>query len=175
MPLTIQAIIATGIAAAQALSSTNPIGDIASEISASPKDSTLTTAHASAFAGAPIVILGARLNPDCAPAGVLNSRLDRAAAFVRLHPANRVIVTGGATQGGCFTEAQTMDSLLRARLVVNPIIQEGASSSTVENARNVDRIIPDTPSVLISSQDHLPRAMKNFADVGIRTFPVAAF
>lgn len=49
------------------------------------------------------------------------------------------------------------------------------SRGSAEASVEVDRIIPDTPSVLISGQDHLPRAMKNFAEVGIPTFPVAAF
>lgn len=132
-------------------------------------------AHSAALAGAPIIVLGARLNPDCVPPAVLNSRLDRAAAFLRLHPTNRVIVTGGKTQGGCPTEAQAMEILLRARLVLNPIIRDDWSGSTIENAANVAGMIPDKQAILITSQDHLPRATGNFASVGITTMGVAAF
>lgn len=175
MSLTINAIVATGIAAAQAFGATSVLGDVSSEFTQTASKSTLTDAHRAALTGAPIVVLGARLNPDCAPPSVLNSRLDRTAAFVRLHPANRVVVTGGETQGGCFTEAQSMEALLRARLVVNPILRDDWSGSTVQNATNVARMIPDRQAVLITSQDHLPRASGSFASVGIATKGVPAF
>lgn len=175
MSLTINAIVATGIAAAQAFGSTSIIGDVSSEVTQTALQGTLLDAHSTALTGAPIVVLGARLNPDCAPPAVLNSRLDRAAAFVRLHPANRVVVTGGETQGGCFTEAQSMEALLRARLVINPIIRDDFSGSTVQNANNVARMIPDRQAVLITSQDHFPRASATFAAAGFTTKGVPAF
>ena len=175
MSLTVNAIVATGIAASQAFSSTSSAVDLSSEVAGLSSASDLVAAHNAAFAGAPIVVRGARLNPDCVPPAVLNKRLDRAAAFVRLHPANRVVVTGGKTQGGCPTESQSMEAMLRARLVFNPIIRDEWSGNTVQNAQAVAGLIPDKQVVLVTSQDHLPRAMGNFASVGIETKGVAAF
>ena len=130
----------------------------------------LATAHALASDGVtPVVILGARLDPWCTPPGVLNERMDRAASFLRVHPFNPVIVTGGQTIPGCVSEAAATEAGLRLRGVINPIYQENRSGSTVENARNVANIRPERRMVLVSSADHLPRAKSNFAAVGIDT------
>ena len=123
----------------------------------------------------PIVVLGARLQPNCTPPKVLNERLDAAANFARLHPTNTIIVSGGATQAGCPTEAQAMEVGLRARLIPNPIVRDDHAFSTVENARNVAALAPGQHQmVLITSDYHLPRAQANFHDRGINTIGVGA-
>ena len=123
----------------------------------------------------PIVVLGARLNKDCAAPGVLNERLNRTAQFIHLHPLNTIIVSGGATQRGCATEAAAMEQGLRARGVINPIVQEGNSDSTVQNAHNIANMRPEKKMVLISSADHVPRAQRNFREYGIETAGAAIF
>lgn len=152
----------------------------AASVLAAPAASASTmSAHALASdAAVPVVVLGARLDPVtnlCAPPAVLEKRLDTAADFLRVHPLNRVVVTGGATQQWCPAESDMMTLGLRLRGVVNPILAERGSYSTVENARNVANMLPgDHRAVLITSGDHLGRASGNFAAVGIETEGVAA-
>lgn len=151
------------------------VGDLQSELGFTVSDPQVAAAHVSAAAGAPIVVLGAQLNADCSAPGVLSSRVDRAAGFVRVHPLNPVVVTGGATRDGCVTEAQAMAAQLRGHGVVNPIVLENSAGSTVQNASNVAAMRPERHMVLVTSQDHLPRASQNFAAVGISTAGVPAF
>lgn len=152
----------------------------AASVLAAPAASASTlSAHALASdASVPVVVLGARLDPVtnlCAPPAVLEKRLDTAAGFLRAHPLNRVVVSGGATQQWCPAESDMMTLGLRLRGVVNPILAERGSYSTVENARNVANMLPgDNRAVLITSGDHLGRASGNFAAVGIETEGVAA-
>lgn len=172
MAVTTQAIIGAGIAAAQAFSPTDIPDDLVAEVNATTSDQNLVRAHTEAASGADIVILGAALNPDCAPPNVLDSRVDRAAQFARFHPTSRVIVTGGQTRGGCLTEAQTMEAMLRAHLAPNPIVRDDNAASTVGNAANVSAMT--NRAVLVTSQDHLPRASANFRDAGVTVTGVAA-
>lgn len=134
----------------------------------------LATAHVwTADGSTPVVVLGAQLNRDCTAPAVLNERLDRAAQFLRLHPTNPVYVTGGSTQSGCPTEAAAMEIGLRVRLVPNPIIQENRSGNTMQNAEYVSQMSDASRMVLVSSQDHLPRAKNNFATFGVDTVGAA--
>ena len=125
-----------------------------------------------------IVVLGARLNPDGTLPGILDARLDAAAAMARAQPASRVIVSGGATQRLPYNEAQAMLAGLTLR-GVNPaqIIMEERSYSTVENARNTAAILRGVGAegvVLVSSASHIDRAMGNFrsAAPGLTLYPV---
>lgn len=120
-------------------------------------------------AGVPIVILGARLNGDCARPGILEDRLDAAADLLRLHPLNPVIVTGGETQPGCPAEAVSMEWGLRERLVVNPIIQETQAGSTLGNVAYTKDMIMDSGglAVVVTSSPHQIRALQNYRDAGV--------
>lgn len=142
-----------------------------------------TAAHAY-LAGDPdsryIVVLGARLDADGTLPGVLNARLDTAAAIARIHPGNKVIVSGGPTQPLPYSESQAMWAALALR-GVNPanIILENASYSTVENARNTTQILQSAGaqgSVLVTSASHIDRALAAFqaASGQFRYIPVAA-
>lgn len=165
MANTVTMIMAAAASAAAALGYSVPelaLPDIGKESS-----SQAVVAHVEAFTGAPVVVLGARLNSDCTAPGVLNERLDRTAAFSRLHPNTTIYVTGGKTQESCpATEAAAMEMGLRVRLVSNPIVREDSAGNTVENANNVSRMMGDR-AVVVSNQDHLPRALKNFRDAGV--------
>lgn len=148
-------------------------------ISAPAASASVGSAHAlAADPTVPVVVLGARLDPVtnlCAPPAVLERRLDTAADFLRVHPFNRVVVTGGTTQQWCPTEADMMTLGLRLRGVVNPILAERGAQSTVGNAQNVAAMLPgDHRAVLITSGDHLGRASGNFSSVGIATEGVPA-
>ncbi|QCQ91440.1 YdcF family protein [Rhodococcus sp. SGAir0479] len=127
-----------------------------------------------------VVVLGARLDPGGTRPAVLDARLDTAAAIARIHPANKVIVSGGPTQPLPFSEAQSMlvGLVLRG---VNPanIILENASYSTVENARNTTGILASAGAqgaVLVTSASHIDRALATFqaASGQFRYVPVAA-
>lgn len=113
-----------------------------------------------------VVVLGARLDPDGLLPAVLNARLDAAAAIARLHPQNKVIVSGGPTQTLPYTEAQAMFVGLTLR-GVNPanIILENDSYSTVDNARNTTQILAGAGAggaVLVTSASHMDRALTTF-------------
>ncbi|MBM4508847.1 hypothetical protein GS421_02420 [Rhodococcus hoagii] len=105
-----------------------------------------TAAHTYLTTGDPasryIVVLGARLNADGLLPAVLNSRLNTAAAIARLHPANKVIVSG-ARRSRCRTPKRRRcwpDSSPR-RQSAN-IVLDNDSFSTVDNARNTPRSCP---------------------------------
>lgn len=125
-----------------------------------------------------IVVLGARLNPDGTLPGVLDARLDAAAAMARAQPGVRVIVSGGATQALPYNEAQAMLAGLTLR-GVNPafIIMEQRSYSTVDNARNTAAILRGVGAegiALVTSDSHIGRATGNFrsAAPGLLIHPV---
>ena len=86
MANTIAVIMAAGLTAASSLGiavPTAPYAGLNSEtfgvsVPAETNPQAIV-AHVEAFTGAPIVILGARLNPDCSTPGVLQQRLDELA------------------------------------------------------------------------------------------------
>lgn len=117
----------------------------------------------------PIIVLGARLNGDCRAPGVLDSRLQAALGLALSHPMNPVIVSGGATQAGCPTEAEYMKSWLSKR-GVNPsrIVADNTAMSTVGNAANTAHRAGSLAGVtragvIVLSPNHLPRALGNFS------------
>lgn len=117
----------------------------------------------------PIVVLGARLNEDCNPPQVLADRLDGAAELANIHRGNPIVVTGGATQPDCPSEAQAMETGLRMRGVTNQIVVEEKSGSTVENAANTSDYIKGNGgvAVIVTSDPHYSRALTNFRDEDI--------
>lgn len=137
-----------------------------------PSPETLPAHVEAANPAVPVVVLGAQLDEFCLPPAVLHRRLDAAADFVRLHPANTIIVSGGVTRSHCPSEAAVMEAGLRARLVPNPIQQEADSHSTVENARNVSRMT--SHAVLVTSDYHLPRAIRTFTEQHVDVVGVPA-
>ncbi len=117
----------------------------------------------------PIVVLGARLDEDCARPQVLDDRLDAATELARTHLLNPVIVSGGATQTDCPSEAAAMESGLRERGVTNQVLIEEESDSTVANVQNTKSMISDRGglAVVVTSSPHNVRALQNFRDAGI--------
>ena len=123
----------------------------------------------------PIVVLGARLDADCEAPGVLDSRIETAAPLAHAQPHRSVVVTGGYTQPACPSEAQKMEQMLRDRGVANTIIRDDRAGNTIENARYVSELGLGHTAVLVTSQDHMPRAQANFSEYGITTTGVPAF
>lgn len=126
--------------------------------------------------GTDIVVLGAGLLPDGSMRPLLVSRLDAALQVARRYPLSPIIVSGGAPRNG-ITEAGAM----RAWLIANGIppfriTVEDTSGSTVENARNTNGILTRngaTSAVVVTSPDHLQRAMVDFRTAVAGRIPIA--
>lgn len=117
----------------------------------------------------PIIVLGARLNPDCSAPAVLTSRLETARSLALRHPLNPVIVTGGRTQPDCQTEAEYMrDALASMGVWKRRITMETNSDSTVENAAGTAYLAESGTSgvraaVIVTSPTHTPRARDTYS------------
>ncbi|MFC9769754.1 YdcF family protein [Rhodococcus jostii] len=125
--------------------------------------------------GTHVVVLGAGLFADGSIRPVLESRLDAALRLVKSYPFTPIVVSGGVPQSG-RTEAQAMREWLTAHGVAEwRIISEDTSRSTLENAANTNRILGDrnaAGAVVVTSPDHLRRALTNFRDSVAGRIPV---
>ncbi|NDZ94003.1 YdcF family protein [Streptomyces sp. SID6673] len=162
-----------------AIASANPGTALESARSGSPDCRDLMSGH-TCVAGGPttvpvllrinpfgtrIIVLGAALNHDGSMKPVLLQRLRAALPLARQVPQAQVITTGGLPRRG-RTEAQAMkDWLVAHRIAPARITPENRSRTTVENARNCARILSaggSTGVVLVTSSNHIARAMKDF-------------
>ncbi|MBH5141025.1 YdcF family protein [Rhodococcus erythropolis] len=126
--------------------------------------------------GTNIVVLGAGLFDDGTMRPMLVDRLQAALQLARQYPQSPIITSGGAPKAG-VTEARAMREWLIAN-GVDPgrITEEGASWSTVENALNSARILAGrgaTGVVVVSSANHVQRAMVDFRVAVLGRIPVA--
>ncbi|MBC7304578.1 MAG: YdcF family protein [Nocardia sp.] len=121
-----------------------------------------------------IVVLGYGLLPDGTMRPELGNRLHAALIQAYMSPASPVIVTGGNPRNG-VTEAQVMADWLNIRGVARQRLHaETEAGTTVQNAAFSARIMEAlgvTKAVLITSADHMRRALDNFVAAGI---PVVA-
>lgn len=123
-----------------------------------------------------IVVLGAGLFDDGTMRPMLVDRLLAALQLARQYPQSPIITSGGAPKSG-VTEARAMREWLVAN-GVHPgrITEEGTSWSTVQNAVNSARILADrgaTGAVVVSSADHVKRAMVDFRVAVSGRIPIA--
>jgi len=123
-----------------------------------------------------IVVLGAGLYADGTMRPVLVSRLQGALQLAQRFPLAPIVVTGGVPQSG-VTEAQAMRRWLVANGIPDfRITEENRSRSTVENAVNTDVILRQRGAsgvVVVTSPDHLQRAMIDFRVAVAGRMPVA--
>lgn len=121
-----------------------------------------------------IVVLGYGLLPDGTMRAELSNRLHAALVQAFMSPASPVIVTGGNPRNG-VTEAQVMADWLNIRGVARQrIYTETQAGSTVQNAEFSAKLMEALgahKAVLITSADHMRRALDNFLAAGI---PVVA-
>ncbi|MFD4366947.1 YdcF family protein [Rhodococcus sp. NPDC058521] len=126
--------------------------------------------------GTNIVVLGAGLNRDGSMPPVLHERLQVALKLARQYPFTPIITSGGVPQSG-ITEARAMRDWLVANGVwAGRITEEGTSRSTIENARNTNGILASrgaTGAVVVSSSNHVERAMNDFRVAVAGRIPVA--
>jgi len=121
-----------------------------------------------------IVVLGYGLQPDGTMRAELGNRLHAALVQAFMSPSSPVIVTGGNPRNG-VTEAQVMADWLNIRGVArHRIYTETQAGSTVQNAEFSAKLMEALgvhKAVLITSADHMRRALDNFMAAGI---PVVA-
>ncbi|MFE3290866.1 YdcF family protein [Rhodococcus sp. NPDC059234] len=115
--------------------------------------------------GTNIVALGAGLLPDGSMRPLLVSRLEATLQVAHRYPLSPIIVSGGVPQNG-ITESRAMrDWLIAHGIPAFRITEEYTSRSTVENAQNTNVILAQrgaTSAVVVTSPDHLQRAMVDF-------------
>ncbi|MFE3799161.1 YdcF family protein [Nocardia tengchongensis] len=117
-----------------------------------------------------IVVLGYGLLPDGQMRPELMARLYAGYVSALLSPQAPVIVTGGNPQNG-VTEADAMaDWLVDHGIDRNRIHAETKANSTVQNAAfsaHLMDVIGAHAAILITSADHIARALTNFRAAGI--------
>jgi uncharacterized SAM-binding protein YcdF (DUF218 family) len=117
-----------------------------------------------------IVVLGCTVREDGQPSAALARRLALGARAFHEGVAARVVVSGGR-RWGSHVEGVVMERELRARQVPREaIVMELCSLSTAENCWFTAQLLPSIAAerVLVATCGwHLPRALRNFALVGI--------
>ncbi|WP_328394949.1 YdcF family protein [Nocardia sp. NBC_00416] len=124
--------------------------------------------------GTAIVVLGYGLLPDGSMRPELVERLRAGYTQALLAPLSPVIVTGGNPRNG-VTEAGAMaDWLVQRGIAPRRVYREDSATTTAQNAERTApllRALGAHDAVVVTSEDHIVRAARSFADAGI---PVAA-
>jgi uncharacterized SAM-binding protein YcdF (DUF218 family) len=113
-----------------------------------------------------------RVDPDLNAAG---DRLWHAARLYHAGKTAQLLLSGGTTRSGDGTEAAAMRTVLHDFGVPDSaILEEGASRTTRDNARNAAEMLRargvDTV-VLVTSALHMPRARQQFSTKGLTVIP----
>lgn len=113
------------------------------------------------------IVLGLALE-NGEPAPDLLARLDTAKEYLEKYPEAKLILTGGNADESGRTEAAVMrDLLLEKGVPEDRLILEDQAETTIENFRNIAGMIPkDDPVVMISSNYHMDRAVRNAKEEG---------
>lgn len=128
-----------------------------------------------------VVVLGGGYtwNPQWAPSSNMfdNSlpRLTEGIRILQANPGAKLIVTGGHAQGNPMSSA-AVASLVAQSLGVpqSTIITLDKPSDTEQEALEVSRIVGQRPFALVTSANHLPRAMIFFQRKGLNPWPAPA-
>ena len=113
------------------------------------------------------IVLGLALE-NGKPAPDLLARLDTARAYLEKYPEAHLILTGGNADEAGRTEAAVMRDLLADQgIPESRMILEDQAETTIENFRNIAGIVSkDEPAVMISSDYHMDRAVRNASEEG---------
>lgn len=113
------------------------------------------------------IVLGLALE-NGKPAPDLLARLDTARDYLERYPEAQLILTGGNADESGRTEAAVMRDILTGRGVPEDrLILEDQAKTTKENFRNIAGIVsPEEPIVMISSNYHMDRAVRNASESG---------
>ncbi|ANI28745.1 hypothetical protein PL78_02680 [Yersinia entomophaga] len=127
-----------------------------------------------------IVVLGGgyTFNPNWAPsANLFPNSLPRVTEGIRLylqHPGSKLVFTGGfgpASQSSARTAAQVAQSL---GVASSDIVMLEKPKDTEEEAADVATLVGDKPFLLVTSANHLPRAINFFTAKGLHPIPAPA-
>lgn len=128
-----------------------------------------------------IVVLGGgyTYNPEWAPSSNLFSNsLPRVTEGVRLYRANpgaKMIFTGAAAQGNPVTSAHTAATVaLSLGVAAQDIITLDTPRDTEEEAAATAAIVGSQDFLLVTSANHLPRALRFFQAQGVHPIPTPA-
>lgn len=120
-----------------------------------------------------VVVLGGGHTPD--PALPVSARINQAALArltegvrqYRLHPGSKLVVSGGAV-ATAIPETETRAELaLIFGVPAEDIIREYMSRDTGEQAAAIRQLLQEAPFILVTSANHMPRAMQLFARQGL--------
>ena len=113
------------------------------------------------------IVLGLALE-NGEPAPDLLARLNTAREFLANNPEARLILTGGNADESGRTEADVMRDILTEQGVPEKkLIIEDQAKTTIENFNNIAELISrEKPVVLISSNYHMDRAVRNASESG---------
>lgn len=113
------------------------------------------------------IVLGLALE-NGKPVPDLLARLTTAREYLEKYPEARLILTGGNADDSDQTEADVMrDILTQQGVPEDSLILEDQAQTTKENFRNIAGMITaDEPVVMISSNYHMDRAVRNAAESG---------
>ena len=127
-----------------------------------------------------LIILGAGVDGKT-PSLSLQSRIDAAAAYLARYPDTPVILSGGQGPGEDITEAQAMETALKALYPDKVFLLEDKSTSTAENFRyskavlSAEGIDPESADIMVVTNDfHMARACLLAQRQGIHTLTLSA-
>ena len=113
-----------------------------------------------------IVVLGAKMGTFGQTPAILEQRLNVGARLAKQHPFNRMIVSGGNTWWLPVSEAQFMNlGLIRRGIPVWQMVNEGRSTSTVQNASytvGMLKAMGANGAVIVTNGFHMGRALGDF-------------
>ena len=113
------------------------------------------------------IVLGLALE-NGEPVPDLTARLDTARAYLEKYPEAQLILTGGNADDTGLTEAAVMRDILTGKGVPEGrLILEDQAETTKENFQNIAGMLQaDKPVVMISSNYHMDRAVRNAKEAG---------
>lgn len=128
--------------------------------------------------GVAVVILGFGLESDGSLRPGLIDRLRQGLAVAQAYPDLPVVVSGGNPRGGHTEAAAMRDWMVGAGIAPQRILVEGSSTSTATNALNTAALLRSSGitagAVLVTSPDHLRRAVADFLAAGVTLQAVLA-
>lgn len=127
-----------------------------------------------------IVVLGGGFtyNPDWSPsANLFSNSLPRVTEGVRLyhtHPGSKLIFTGGKANSSISSAEVAAQVAQSLGVPIENTIALTEPKDTQEEAFEVERIVGKEPFLLVTSANHLPRAMTMFTSRGMQPFAAPA-
>ena len=128
-----------------------------------------------------VVVLGGgyTFNPQWAPSSnLINNSLPRVTEGIRQyrnHPGARLVFTGAAAKGNPVSSAAAAAGVAQSLGVpAGDIITLDKPRDTRQEAASVAALVGKAPFLLVTSANHLPRAMRFFQAQGLSPIPVPA-